>query len=143
MSCETKQTLSWLQHQSDSICKRKWKSYNSKDVDVIESSICEWKKNEITIINMKSISNNLDGTEDDYLFMDQSNSVGEDETEFDVVLEDITEDEYDDVFLLSNNESSCSATGAIKYEVPTWRYTMRNAHRQWIRTFVLLSYIQT
>ncbi len=44
---------------------------------------------------------NLDGTEDDYLFMDQSD--GEDETEYDDVPEDITEDEYDELFMLSEN----------------------------------------
>ncbi len=44
---------------------------------------------------------NLDGTKDDYLFMDQSD--GEDETEYDDVPEDITEDEYDELFMLSEN----------------------------------------
>ncbi len=44
---------------------------------------------------------NLDGTEGDYLFMDQID--GEDETEYDDVPEDITEDEYDELFILSEN----------------------------------------
>ncbi|GFU61822.1 HTH CENPB-type domain-containing protein [Trichonephila clavipes] len=39
------------------------------------------------------ISNSLDETEDDYLFMEESNSDGENDTDFDGVLEDITEDE--------------------------------------------------
>ncbi|KFM60840.1 hypothetical protein X975_21901, partial [Stegodyphus mimosarum] len=39
------------------------------------------------------------------LFMDQSSSVGEDETEFDDMPEDIMEDEYIKVFMLSNNEN--------------------------------------
>ncbi|GIY45182.1 hypothetical protein CDAR_218031 [Caerostris darwini] len=37
----------------------------------------------------------IHGTEDDYLFMGQNNSDGEDEIEFDDVPEDITKDEYD------------------------------------------------
>ncbi|GFT11701.1 pogo transposable element with KRAB domain [Trichonephila clavipes] len=53
-----------------------------------------------------SISNSLDGTEDDYLFMEESNSDGENDTDFDDVLENLTEDEYADLFMLSNNESS-------------------------------------
>ncbi|GFW43424.1 hypothetical protein TNCV_4612851 [Trichonephila clavipes] len=52
------------------------------------------------------ISNSPDGTEDDYLFMEESNSDGENDTDFDDVPEDITEDEYADLFMLSNNESS-------------------------------------
>ncbi|GFT97622.1 hypothetical protein TNCV_1034571 [Trichonephila clavipes] len=53
-----------------------------------------------------NISNSLDGTEDDYLFMEESNSDGENDTDFDDVPEDITEDEYANLFMLSNNESS-------------------------------------
>ncbi|GFX55502.1 hypothetical protein TNCV_267901 [Trichonephila clavipes] len=45
-------------------------------------------------------------TEDDYLVMEESNSDGENYTEFDYVPEDITEDEYADLFMLSNSESS-------------------------------------
>ncbi|GFS75303.1 hypothetical protein TNCV_719701 [Trichonephila clavipes] len=48
----------------------------------------------------------LNGAEDDYLFMEESNSDGENDTDFDDVPEDITEDEYADLFMLSNNESS-------------------------------------
>ncbi|GFS53788.1 hypothetical protein TNCV_731621 [Trichonephila clavipes] len=48
----------------------------------------------------------LDGTKDDCLFMEESNSDGENDTDFDDVPEDITEDEYADLFMLSNNESS-------------------------------------
>ncbi|GIY81374.1 hypothetical protein CDAR_405541 [Caerostris darwini] len=47
----------------------------------------------------------IHGTVDDYLFMNQSNSYGEDETEFDDVLEDIKEDEYDELSMFSNEES--------------------------------------
>ncbi|GFX42436.1 DDE-1 domain-containing protein [Trichonephila clavipes] len=50
-----------------------------------------------------SISNSLDGMEDDYLFMEASNRDGENDTEFDDVSEDIMEDEYADLFMLSNN----------------------------------------
>ncbi|GFW90844.1 hypothetical protein TNCV_2418381 [Trichonephila clavipes] len=53
-----------------------------------------------------SISNSLDGTEDDYLFMEESNRDGENDTDFDDVPEDIIEDEYADLFVLFNNESS-------------------------------------
>ena len=38
-----------------------------------------------------SITNNLDGTEDDYLFIDHSSSDGKNETEFDNVFEDNNE----------------------------------------------------
>ncbi len=55
------------------------------------------KLNPLVIFKRK----NLDGTEDDYLFMDQSD--GEDETEYDDVPEDTTEDEYDELFMLSEN----------------------------------------
>ncbi|GFU85542.1 DDE_3 domain-containing protein [Trichonephila clavipes] len=54
------------------------------------------------------------GTEDDYLFMEDSNCDGENDTDFDDVPEDITEDEYADLFMLSNfsfsvvSEWSCS-----------------------------------
>ncbi|GFV06045.1 pogo transposable element with KRAB domain [Trichonephila clavipes] len=48
----------------------------------------------------------LVGTKDDYLFMKESNSDGENDTNFDEVSEDITEDEYADLFMLFNNESS-------------------------------------
>ena len=44
--------------------------------------------------------------EEDCLFMDQSNSDGEDETEFDDVPKDINEGEYNKLFTLSINESS-------------------------------------
>ncbi|GFU60034.1 hypothetical protein TNCV_3238131 [Trichonephila clavipes] len=112
--------------------------------DIGESSIREWEKNEMTIINMpkkkcalrkgvtkwlileENVANwvlenrlnglilqetmfatpGLDGAEDDYLFMEESNSDGENDTDFDDVPEDITEDEYADLFMLSNNESS-------------------------------------
>ncbi|GFV34782.1 thymidine phosphorylase [Trichonephila clavipes] len=47
-----------------------------------------------------------DGTEDDYLFMEESNIDGENDTYFDDVPEDITEDEYANLFMLSNNGSS-------------------------------------
>ncbi|GFW49202.1 hypothetical protein TNCV_3057121 [Trichonephila clavipes] len=53
-----------------------------------------------------SISNSLDGTEDGYLFIEESNSEGENDTDSDDVPEDIREDEYADLFMLSNNESS-------------------------------------
>ncbi|GFW86323.1 hypothetical protein TNCV_4331071 [Trichonephila clavipes] len=53
-----------------------------------------------------SISNSLDGTEDDYLFMEESNSDGENDTDFDDMPEDIMEDEYADLFMLYNNGSS-------------------------------------
>ncbi|GFT67519.1 hypothetical protein TNCV_2361211 [Trichonephila clavipes] len=46
------------------------------------------------------------GTEDDYLFMEESNSDGENDTEFNDVPEDITEDEYADLFMSSNSVSS-------------------------------------
>ncbi|GFS69322.1 hypothetical protein TNCV_4011361 [Trichonephila clavipes] len=52
------------------------------------------------------ISNSLDGTKDDYFFMEESNSNRENDTALDNVLEDITGDEYADLFMLSNNESS-------------------------------------
>ncbi|GFT55847.1 hypothetical protein TNCV_567041 [Trichonephila clavipes] len=45
-------------------------------------------------------------TEDDYLFMEESNSDGENDTDFDDVPEDITEGEYADLFILSYNERS-------------------------------------
>ncbi|GFX70296.1 pogo transposable element with KRAB domain [Trichonephila clavipes] len=60
--------------------------------------VCEWiikAWNEIKpgliqkSFKKSSISNSLDETEDDYLFMEQSNSDGENDTDFD---EDITED---------------------------------------------------
>ncbi|GIX82092.1 hypothetical protein CDAR_166651 [Caerostris darwini] len=53
----------------------------------------------------RRISDNLDGMEDDYLFIDESSRDGEDETEFDDVPEDI-KNEYDELFMLSNIESS-------------------------------------
>ncbi|GFU60736.1 hypothetical protein TNCV_2754861 [Trichonephila clavipes] len=49
-----------------------------------------------TVIKKCCISNSLDGTEDDYLFMEESNSDGENDIDFDDVPEDITEDEYAD-----------------------------------------------
>ena len=52
------------------------------------------------------ISNNLHGTEDDYLFIDQSDCDDEYETEFNDVPEGITEDEHNELFMLFNNESS-------------------------------------
>ncbi|GFW97184.1 hypothetical protein TNCV_631891 [Trichonephila clavipes] len=48
----------------------------------------------------------VEETKDGYLFMEESNSDGENDTDFDDVPEDITEDEYADLFMLSNNESS-------------------------------------
>ncbi|GFU54204.1 hypothetical protein TNCV_3618611 [Trichonephila clavipes] len=109
----------------------------AKMFDIGESSIREWKKSEMTIINMskkkyalrkrvmkwpileESVANwalenrrnvlivtRKCGTEDDYLFMEESNSDGENDTDFDDVPEDITEDEYADLFMLSKNESS-------------------------------------
>ncbi|GFV34683.1 hypothetical protein TNCV_1449871 [Trichonephila clavipes] len=42
----------------------------------------------------------------DYLFMEESNSDGENDTNFNDVAEDITEDKYADLYMLSNNESS-------------------------------------
>ncbi|GFY16284.1 HTH CENPB-type domain-containing protein [Trichonephila clavipes] len=47
-----------------------------------------------------------DGTAGDYLFVEESNSDGENDTDFDDVPEDITEDEYAELFMLSNSESS-------------------------------------
>ncbi|GFW89476.1 pogo transposable element with KRAB domain [Trichonephila clavipes] len=45
------------------------------------------------------LSNSLDGTEDDSLFLEESNRDGENDTDFDDVPEDITEDEYVDLFI--------------------------------------------
>ncbi|GFV82257.1 hypothetical protein TNCV_2791551 [Trichonephila clavipes] len=49
-----------------------------------------WNEIKPDIIKEGNMDNNLDGTEDDYLFMNHSNSDGKDETEFDEVPEDIT-----------------------------------------------------
>ncbi|GFW97453.1 hypothetical protein TNCV_4991291 [Trichonephila clavipes] len=76
------------------VCEWIIKAWNEIKPDLIQKS---FKK--------CSISNSLDGTEDDDLFM-ESNSDGENDTGFDDVPEDITEDEYADLFMLSNNESS-------------------------------------
>ncbi|GFW35224.1 hypothetical protein TNCV_1695391 [Trichonephila clavipes] len=72
-----------------------------------------------------SMSNSLDGTEDDYLFMKESNSDGENDTDFDDVPEDITEDEYADIFMLSNNESSyvCYSVTTSLGANPTFLFT--------------------
>ncbi|GIX87819.1 hypothetical protein CDAR_82881 [Caerostris darwini] len=68
------------------------KAWNAIKLDIIQKSSKEF-----------SIANNLDVKGDDYLFMDQSNNDG---PEFDDVPEDITEGEYDELFLLSKNRSS-------------------------------------
>ncbi|GFS76797.1 hypothetical protein TNCV_4424041 [Trichonephila clavipes] len=47
---------------------------------------------------------------DDYLFMEESNSDGENDTDFD---EDITEDEYADLFMLSNNDIIAAGSSVI------------------------------
>ncbi|GFS57486.1 pogo transposable element with KRAB domain [Trichonephila clavipes] len=77
------------------VCEWIIKAWNEIKPDLIQKS---FKK--------CSIYNSLDGTEYDDLFMEESNSDGENETDFDDVPEDITEDEYADLFMLSNNESS-------------------------------------
>ncbi|GFX12613.1 hypothetical protein TNCV_3157341 [Trichonephila clavipes] len=64
---------------------------------------CEDVNIEDTIQTPK-ISHN--GTEDGYLFMEKSKSDGENDTDFDDGPKDITKDEYADLFMLSNNESS-------------------------------------
>ncbi|GFX93764.1 hypothetical protein TNCV_1589401 [Trichonephila clavipes] len=85
-----------MRHASlEIVCKWIIKAWNEIKSDLIQKS---FKK--------CSASNSLDGTEDDYLFMEESNSDGENDTDFDDVPEDITEDEYADLFMLSNNESS-------------------------------------
>ncbi|GFU10375.1 hypothetical protein TNCV_3514551 [Trichonephila clavipes] len=81
--------------QSENSVQVNKKAWNEIKPDLIQKS---FKK--------CSISNSLDGTEDDYLFMEESNSNGENDTNFDDVPEDITEDEFADLFKLSNNESS-------------------------------------
>ncbi|GFU44139.1 hypothetical protein TNCV_2277751 [Trichonephila clavipes] len=55
---------------------------------------------------VSSLDNNPNETEDGYLFIDQSNNDGEEETEFDDVPENITKDECNNLFVLSNNEIS-------------------------------------
>ncbi|GFY27423.1 hypothetical protein TNCV_2070431 [Trichonephila clavipes] len=57
-------------------------------------------------VHQKEWMDENDGTEDDYLFMEESNSDGENDTGFDDVPEDTTEDEYAYLFMLSNNRSS-------------------------------------
>ncbi|GFX46654.1 hypothetical protein TNCV_4038051 [Trichonephila clavipes] len=80
-----------MRHASlEIVCEWIMKAWNEIKPDLIQKS---FKK--------CSISNSLDGTEDGYLFMEESNSDGENDTDFD---EHITEDEYANFFMLSNNE---------------------------------------
>ncbi|GFW70834.1 hypothetical protein TNCV_4148821 [Trichonephila clavipes] len=76
------------------VCEWVIKAWNEIKPDLIQKS---FKK--------CSISNSLDGIEDDYLFMEESNSDGDNDKDFDDVPEDITEDKYADLFMFSNNES--------------------------------------
>lgn len=62
-------------------------------------NLAEFKTSSKDII----IPNNLDKTEGDYLFMDQSDTDGEDKTEFDDVTEDTKEVEYDELYMLPDN----------------------------------------
>ncbi|GFX66184.1 uncharacterized protein TNCV_738451 [Trichonephila clavipes] len=50
--------------------------------------------------------------------MEESNSDGENDTDFDDVPEDITEDEYANRFMLSNNESSHKFQEIIYHNIP-------------------------
>lgn len=65
--------------------------------------IKEWNEIKLIIVQKSfkkcGISNNLNGMEDDYLIMDQSNSDREDKAEIDDVPEDITVDKYDKRFM--------------------------------------------
>ncbi|GFW36856.1 hypothetical protein TNCV_4348971 [Trichonephila clavipes] len=54
--------------------------------------------------------NNLDGTENDYLLMNDSYSDGDDEKKFDDMPENILKDEYDYLLVLSNNSSLYSVS---------------------------------
>ncbi|GFS93642.1 hypothetical protein TNCV_3775871 [Trichonephila clavipes] len=86
---------------------------------ILEESVANWvlenrrnglivTRNSVRIFALKWSKNNAieNGTEDDYLFMEESNSDGENDTDFDDVPENITEDEYVNFFMLSNNKSS-------------------------------------
>ncbi|GFX12912.1 hypothetical protein TNCV_3659081 [Trichonephila clavipes] len=77
-----------MRHASlEIVCEWIIKAWNEIKLDLIQKS---FKK--------CSIHNSLDGTEDDYLFIEESNSDGENDTDFDDVPEDITEDEYKPIF---------------------------------------------
>ncbi|GFW64794.1 DDE-1 domain-containing protein [Trichonephila clavipes] len=99
----------WIQEGEKSFTKGGQMRHASLEI-VCEWIIKAWNEIKPDLIQKSfkkcSISNSLDGTEDDYLFMEGSNSDGENDTDFDDVPEDITEDEYAVLFMLSNNESS-------------------------------------
>ncbi|GFV23775.1 HTH CENPB-type domain-containing protein [Trichonephila clavipes] len=78
--------------------KRQWNTW------MLEGEKSFTKGGQMHHANLEIVS--LDGTEDDYLFMEESNNDGENDTDFDDVSEDITEDEYANLFILSNNENS-------------------------------------
>ncbi|GFV28193.1 DDE-1 domain-containing protein [Trichonephila clavipes] len=74
------------------------------------------------------ISNSLDDPEDDYLFMEKSNSDGENDTDFDDVPKDITEDEYADLFMLSNNESHKSKSVCGTPSLSLFKHLVSHGH---------------